>query len=170
MHLVNGQSIAGQLLALEGEVKEVTTCCTLSEDAFCPWHIFQNHFDMLTELLNYFQIRTHDLDPDGCSHACGKHINPGLDGHGPGVGDTRKPHLFIKAPRAINQFIRTFMIWPDSPKHFLQPVWCPRRVPSRGFRPLRLGFEKNDCFHHRERRWIGCRFCTACLAEDMMDF
>ena len=125
---------------------------------------------MLSEFLNLLQIRAHDLDADGCSYPCRKHVHPGLDRHGPGIGNPGKLHGLIKPSLSIDQLIHTFVVRPQAAKNLLQPIRRPGGIPFSNLRPFRFGFEQDDGFHHgKGGRIRGC-LRAARLPEDKIDF
>ena len=70
-------------------------------DAFCErrgrsGHLLDHGLDLARQALHLAQVLAEDLDPDGRADAGGKHVDAGLDGHGPGVGHARKLQCLVQ--------------------------------------------------------------------------
>src|SRR5262249_44423656 len=81
----DGKAVAGQLIALEGEVEEVAAGGPLGEHAAGAGYFRQNALDRGAQFLDLGQIRAIDLDADGCADPGGEHVDAVADGHGPGI-------------------------------------------------------------------------------------
>ncbi len=62
---------------------------TLRENAPRARDRTEQRFDARADGFDLRDVRAGDLKPDRRPHACGQHVNPSLDRHGPGVRQSR---------------------------------------------------------------------------------
>ena len=87
---VDGETIPGELIALQHEVEEVAARHALGVGAAGPRHLLKRRLRRERDVLDLLQLGARDLDADRGANAGREHVEASLDGHGPGVGDARE--------------------------------------------------------------------------------
>ena len=137
--VLDGQPVAGQLLSLEGEIHEVAAGHPLRIHAAGPGQRLDDLLELHADLLDLVELGPIDLDADGRAHAGREHVDPRLDGHGPGVGDAGNLHLGVEL---VDQL-----------------------VPRQPRPPVLLVLEDHRRLHHGKRRRVRGRVGPPRLAE-----
>ena len=144
LHVADGQAVARDRVAVDGEVQIVAAHDALGVDAEGAGDVAHHRLDLLAELLEDVEVGTAELDADRRLDAGGKHVDAGLDRHGPGVGHARDLNSRIHLVRQL-----------------------VHRHPRP---PLALRLQRDGGLDHRKRGRIGRGFGAADLAEDVLHF
>ena len=163
VRLLDAEPVAGQGLPLEHEVQEVALGRALGEGAAGARHALEDALGVHGHLLDGLQVGSVDLEAHGGADAGAEHVQAGLDGHGPGVGDGREPHHPVQVRDDV---LLGDPVPPQGAQDALQEVRSPGTVPARLLAPLVLGLEDDHGLHHGEGRRIRGRVGAARLAED----
>src|SRR3989338_1708903 len=115
--------------------------------------------------LDRFYVRAEDLDADWRAHTGGEHVDPSLDRHGPGVGDTGDPQCLV---HFLDEPLIRDVLRPEALEWPFQEPW-QLRIPAADLAPLVFRLEHDGGLHHRKWRWVGGAFHSAGLAEDALD-
>ena len=110
LHVVDGEPVAGELVAPGLEVDEVAAGHALGEDAAGAGHLPHQALELAAQLLDLLEVRAEDLDPDRGADAGRQHVDAGLDRHGPGVGDAGDPELPV---HLVDQLVPRDPVGPD---------------------------------------------------------
>ena len=143
LYVGDGQAVACDGGSVDLEVEVVAAHDALGVNAQRAGDIADDPFDLLADALEFVEVGPGDLDADGGLDSGGKHVDAGLDRHGPGVGQTGDLDRRI---------------------HFVDEL-----VGSHALAPFAFGLERDRGFHHGKRGGVGGCFGAADFAEYGID-
>ncbi len=97
--LLDGQPVARELVAAQGEVEEEAAGRALGVDAARARHVAEHRLDLRADAFDHRQVGPVDLDPDRRPHPGGEHVDARLDRHRPRVGHARETAASDRARR-----------------------------------------------------------------------
>ena len=140
LHIIHSETEAGNLLAFDIEIEEISRCYPFGIGASGAGNVLHGIFDVFSDSLQFIEAGTQHLYPHGRPDARREHVDPRLDGHGEGIGYSRYGKGVIHL--------------------ILQGLY------GHPLAPLSFRLEIDNRLEHLQRRGIGGRFRPAALAEN----
>ena len=142
LHVVDDEPLAGDGVAVDPDVDVVAPHDPFGVCAEGARHFARDPFHFLPEAIENPEVGASDLDADRCLDAGREHVDAGLDGHRPGVGQARNLDCLLQ----------------------LRPQ--PVRRHSRP--PFILRFQQDSRLDHGQRGGIGRGLGPPHLAEHVL--
>jgi hypothetical protein len=146
LRLGDGEAVLGQLVAPPADVEEIASERALGEDPAGPLDRPQDGLGLGRDPLDHGRVGPRDLEAERGSDARAQHVDPGLDGHGPRVGEARQAQGVVQL---LNQGLARDVVRGDPAHHGQEPVGRPRGIPGVDLAPLRGRLQLDDRLEHR---------------------
>ena len=142
LHVAHRQAVPGGFFAVYAIVDKVAADGLVREGAQCARRRLQDGRNALPQIGKHVQVGAHQFDAHRRLDARREHIDARFDGHGPGVGETRKVDSGIEFP---DEFVH-----------------------GHAFSPLAFRLQGDRGFYHGQWRRVRRRFGPPHLAESMI--
>ena len=174
-HVLDGahrEPVTGGGGAVDGEIEIVAAYHPFGVGAQGAGHGADHRLDLFAQAVEGVEVIAHDLDAHRGLDPGGEHVDPGLDGHGPGVGEAGKGDGGVEFGCELVHGDGPLLRPGQGQDCFQRPgplgpvaVKTLHRHPA----PLVFRLEHDGGLQHGERRRIGGGLGAADLAEDPFD-